>query len=141
MLLKLIKYCHRFFCLSLKEKFLFIEAVFFLLTAKLMLLFLPFRICLRTITIQQYEAQPAVETLNSFKIAVIRANRLSCWKNICLVQAFAARWMLQRRKIGSSLLIGIKQDTKKIVSAHAWLMVGNHKIVSGANDYLPITKY
>ncbi len=136
-----IRYSRQFFCLPRKEKFLFTEAVIFLLTAKLMLLLLPFRICLRTITIQQYEAQPSVETLNSFKEAIIRANRLSCWKNVCLVQAFAARWMLQRRKIGSSLSIGIKQDSEKIMSAHAWLMVGNHKIVSGAKDYLPIIKY
>lgn len=139
--MKLTNYCYRFFCLSFKEKLLFLEAVIFLLTAKLMLLLLPFRICLRTISVQQYETQPSVEILNSFKKAIIRANRLSCWKNICLVQAIAARWMLQRRKIGSSLSIGIKQEPEKKMSAHAWLMVGNHEIVSGAKDYLPITNY
>lgn len=140
--MKLIRYCRRFFCLPRKEKLFFTEAVFFLFTAKCTLLVLPFRICIRTIPPHSCSTEPAAEEiLQLVKNAVNRANRLSCWKNVCLVQAFAARWMLQRRKIDSSLSIGIKQDSEKIMSAHAWLMVGNHAIVSGGKDYLPIIKY
>lgn len=136
-----MKCYRRFFRLSAREKLLFTEAVFFLFTAKIILLLLPFRICILTIKSHHYETQPPVEILNSVKQAVLRANRFACWKNVCLVQAFAARWMLQWRKIDSSLSIGVKQDSEKIMSAHAWLMVGNRNIVSGAKDYLTIVQY
>jgi hypothetical protein len=139
--LKFVRYCSRFFCWPWKEKILFAEAVFFLFSAKIMLLLLPFRVCIKTLTSNRYETQPPGETLSSIKLAVVKANRLSFWKNICLVQAFAARWMLQRRKIDSSLSIGIKPDSKSKLSAHAWLMVGKKEIVSGGKDYLSLITY
>ena len=139
--MKVFKYFQSFYRLAPKEKALLAEAVFFLFLAKVMLLLLPFRFCIKTLTSHYNKTQPPGEKLISVKLAIFRANRLAFWKNVCLVQAIAARWMLQRRKIGSSLSIGIKQDPKKIMLAHAWLKVGNHEIVSGANDYLPLINY
>jgi hypothetical protein len=137
----MIGYYKCYYRLASKEKALFAEAVFFLLLAKLMLLVLPFRICIRTIPPHAYEEHPADEILQSVKQAVYRANRLSCWKNVCLVQAFAARWMLQRRKIASTFSIGVKHEPGRKVTAHAWLMAGNRDIVSEPRDYLVIQSF
>jgi len=139
--LKMIQYWQRFYRLTPKEKVLFGEAVFFLFLAKLMLLVVPFRMCIRTIPSHTYDEQPAVKTLELVKQAVNRANRLSCWKNICLVQAFAARWMLQRRNIASTFSIGVKHEPDRKVTAHAWLIAGNRYIVSDPKDYLPLKTY
>lgn len=40
--------------------------------------------------------------------AVARADRLACWENRCLVKSVAARFMLQRRRIGSVLCMGLQ---------------------------------
>lgn len=138
---RFFRYIRRFFELPWKEKLFFCEAVFFLLTAKLMLLALPFRICVKTIAPHNCSEQPTIDVLKQVKSAIARANRLSFWKNVCLVQSFAARWMLQRRKINSTLSIGIKKDPEMKISAHAWLMAGNFYIVSGAKDFQIIMNY
>ena len=56
------------------------------------------------------------------KNAVRRANRLTFWKNICLVKFFAARFMLQRRGIGSEMFLGLQFKNEKELIAHACLV-------------------
>jgi hypothetical protein len=43
----------------------------------------------------------------------------------CLVQALAAKWMLQRRRIPSMLYFGVAKDVTGQLRAHAWLRSGS----------------
>jgi hypothetical protein len=55
--------------------------------------------------------------------AIRRAGRYTPWKSTCLVQSIAGKIMLKRRKIPSTLYLGVakeKQEKRKL-KAHAWL--------------------
>ena len=104
-----------FIRLSRRDKGLFLEALAFLYLSKVLLLCLPFKTCIKLLKSPEDLNQtidPAI--LKSIRVAVTRANRLACWKNICIVKSFASRFISQHRKIGSVMPSGLM--------AHAWLM-------------------
>ena len=118
------------------EKILFTEAVLYLFLAKILLIIFPFKFCLRFLkcencVIENYTS----EYLQPIKTAINRANKLAFWKNVCLVQSFTARWMLNRRKIPSKLSIGVAHDENKNLIAHAWIKVDDFEIVNKGLDY------
>jgi hypothetical protein len=51
----------------------------------------------------------------------------------CLVQGVAAQWMLRRRRIASTLYLGVARDLSSNLSAHAWVRCGN-VYVTGGNE-------
>ena len=54
------------------------------------------------------------------------------WMNaLCLPRALAAHAMLRRRGIASRLCLGVARD-RGALGAHAWVEIGNDKIVGGA---------
>jgi Transglutaminase-like superfamily len=54
------------------------------------------------------------------------------WMNaLCLPRALAAHAMLRRRGIVSRVCLGVARD-RGALGAHAWVEVGNDKIVGGA---------
>ena len=121
----------KFFRLSYPEKKMLMEAIFFLYLAKLVLLLFPFKRCLIFFRKQKDTTQPLDQnTLEQIKIAVARTNRVTFWKNRCLVQSMAARWMLQRRKIPSRLSLGLSFDENNKLIAHAWIRVKSFEIVN-----------
>ena len=61
--------------------------------------------------------------------AVEAAARRVPWRAVCLPQAIAAKLMLRRRRVASTLYLGIESDTR--LTPHAWLQVGD-RIVVGA---------
>lgn len=104
------------------EKILFLEAVFFLLFSKVFL-FLPFKFCTKQLdSIDSLPQKGDPILLKKVQLAVARANKLAFWQNICLVKSFAARFMLQRRQIGSVMHLGLQFKNNKELVAHAWLV-------------------
>jgi hypothetical protein len=136
-----MNFLKKFFDFSADEKLMFFEALVFLYLAKMMLIILPFRICIKTLKKGEFESISGTGKVRAVKSAIDRANRLAFWKNVCLVQSFAARWMLDRRKMPSTFSIGVKHDRQKKISAHAWLTVGNFEIVPRGGDYITIVQY
>lgn len=119
----------QFIKLCAEEKKLFLEALFFLYCSKIILLVLPFNSCLKLMKpANKMSTQGEKEFLIKIKNAVRRANRLAFWKNICLVKSFAARFMLQRRGIGSKMFLGLQFKNEKELMAHAWLISGEIEI-------------
>jgi hypothetical protein len=135
-----MKLLQKFFRLKVRDMLLFTEACCFLYMAKAMLLVLPFKICIRTASSKSTNCIADKEALKPIKVAIRRANKLAFWKNVCLVQSFAASWMLQRRGIKSTLMIGVNHDPRKALVAHAWLMVHDFEIVPQGGDYLHLTE-
>ncbi len=139
--MKITNYFRKYADLTLIEKKLFFEALLFLFVAKGMFLIFPFSVCLKTIKKVQTVKFANTDELHNIKIAVGRANKLAFWRNICLVQSFAARWMLQKRGIASLLYIGVKKNDTKKIAAHAWLVVNDMEITHKGEDYIVLAVY
>lgn len=115
----IIKFCR----IPFNQKVLVVEAIFFLLASKLLLMIFPFRRCKQIFRKNELlDKQPNTQTLKEIRIAVERANKIAIWKNVCLVKSFAARLMLQRRGIPSSIYLGVAITNETKLAAHAWLI-------------------
>jgi len=132
---------------SLREKMLFIEAFFFQFTVGLLLMVIPFKLIPRLFanhsphTSHASRLTPHPSPLNEIKRVTQRTIRLSPWKNKCLVQSLAARWMLNLRKIQSQLSLGVILDNNKKMIAHAWLKAGDFEVVEQGGDYQELYKF
>ena len=65
------------------------------------------------------------------------------WMNAsCLSRALAAHAMLRRRGIASRLCLGVARDGGAL-AAHAWVEIGNDKIVGGteADGFTPLAAF
>jgi hypothetical protein len=67
--------------------------------------------------------------------AVQAVERRSPLDFVCLPQAMAAKWMLRRRRLQSTLYLGLRPGEKAGLAAHAWLRVGD-KILTGRAEAL-----
>ncbi len=129
----------KFSTLPFLEKQLFLEALFFLWAAKILLLILPFKHCLVLASNKQHTyKKPNPEQLKQLKKAIHRTRWLTFWKNQCLVMSLASRWMLQRRHISSLLSLGVAFDEDKKLIAHAWLKTDEFYIVEKGDHYLEL---
>jgi len=57
------------------------------------------------------------------------------WESKCLVRALTAQKLLNRKKLHSTLYLGVRQDETGKMLAHAWLRWGRY-IVTGGNEDL-----
>ncbi len=84
--------------------------------------------------------------------AVHTAARHLPWAPVCLPRAMAAKWMLARRNVASTLVLGIRRpeirdvdDTgnAKATDLHAWLRVGDRTVTGGdvADAFTVIAHY
>ena len=78
--------------------------------------------------------------------AVRKAAKLTPFRSTCLVQAMAAKRMLNKRGISSTLYIGLAKDERaaKAISNHAWLRAGSDIItgyLNGLANYAVIGTY
>ena len=115
----------KFIRLSGKEKLLFFEALLFLWYSKILLKILPFKKCTDLLLpSDRLTKKPNPLLLTEVRKAISRANKTAVWKNVCLVKSFAARFMLQRRGIASTMYLGlqVEEEGAKKLHAHAWLI-------------------
>jgi len=66
--------------------------------------------------------------------AVATVSRYTPWESKCLVQALTAQTMLKRRKIDSTLYLGVSKDEGNRMIAHAWLRSGNLYVTGGEGN-------
>lgn len=111
---------------------LLVQAVAWLLLARLALLFVPFPKLARRLgtfmppTDERVSAAAAAapdqaELAREIGWAVTRAARHVPFEAVCLPQAMAARMMLTRRGVHSVLHFGAAKGRTKPLDAHAWL--------------------
>ncbi len=123
--------------LPLADKVLLLEALVLLALARAAVLLLPFRWVARLLGKQ--EAQTAVleaagRTADVRRVAVMvrRASKNVPWTSKCLDQALAAKVMLARRRISTTVYFGVNHDRQGRLAAHAWLRSGNLYVTGGA---------
>jgi hypothetical protein len=133
---RLVKFARR----SWRDRRLFAEALLWLLWSKLLVHTIPFRRLAPQLGPAKSETPSAVtpaERAHAVEVAwAIRTAALYAPLGfVCLPQAIAAKWMLRRRHIPSTLYLGVAPDqaNSAALMAHAWLRVGD-KIVTGENE-------
>lgn len=108
-----------------------VEAVAYLALARAAVVALPFPVLARRLGVRWAET-PAVASDDpaSYRVgwAVAAAARRVPWRSECLEQAVAAKVMLRRRGIDSTLYLGVARDP---FEAHAWLRVGTLHVTGG----------
>ncbi|MGD9558531.1 MAG: lasso peptide biosynthesis B2 protein [Mangrovibacterium sp.] len=131
----------KFIRLSTEEKKLFAEAVFFIFFSKVFLL-LPFRICLKQLRpAEEMDGRLSARSLQNIRNAVSRAGKLTFWENNCLPASLGGRFMLQRRRVGSVMYLGLQFKNGKELVAHAWLIADNIYVTpKGKTNYEEIFK-
>jgi hypothetical protein len=126
----------KFLHLSFREKLLFAEAFLLHLGTGLLLKAVPFRRIPRLFRSQQSPVGgQQSDTVYLIREAVARAGRVSPWKNRCLVSSLAARCMLNRRNIPSSLSLGLSKKSDGQTAAHAWLKSCDIEVVEKNGEH------
>jgi hypothetical protein len=75
------------------------------------------------------EDDRTLKQAESIRWAVETAARVLPWKPVCLPQALAGTAMLRRRRIASTLYLGV--DPGRGLDAHAWVRVGTLIVTGG----------
>lgn len=126
----------RFFKRSGPDRHLFVEAFCCLAIARLVLIAVAFRYIapfLGQLRAESPRHDALAATLATrISWAVQTAGRFTPWKSPCLVQAIAGKMMLKRRKIPSTLYLGVAKHANEGLSAHAWLRCGDRILTGGA---------
>ena len=127
---------------------LLLEALLWLAWSKLLLLLVPFRWIAPHLGRAQTESSAEISDKErdvaervSWAVQSI-ANHIPLGL-VCLPQAMAAKWMLRRRGIASTLYLGIARPADKRFTAHAWLRAGQ-KILTGRREkesHAPIASF
>jgi hypothetical protein len=104
----------------------------YLALARIAVLVLPFRVLARRLGVRHAET-PATAGVDpasrEIAWALAAAARRAPWRSECLEQAVAAKAMLRRRGIASTLYLGMVRDPD--ATAHAWVRVGDTNITGG----------
>jgi hypothetical protein len=61
------------------------------------------------------------------------------WESVCLPQAMAAKWMLDRRRVPATLYLGAARGDDRALLAHAWLRAGR-RILTGRAESARFTR-
>jgi hypothetical protein len=115
------------------QRWLLLEAAAWLGLAQLALRVVPFRRIARWLEQRQRGDPRAAGAVPVERVrrAVRVASRRVPWPSRCLAQALAARAMLQRRGIRTTLVLGVAKGVEGDFEAHAWLRCGEHVVTGG----------
>ncbi len=77
-------------------------------------------------------AAAETEIAGSMAWAVNMAARYLPWNAVCLPRAMVAKWMLARRSVSSTLVLGVRKARHSTdTDLHAWLRAGRQTVIGG----------
>ena len=121
---------------------IFLEAVVLHLWIGLLLKVIPFKRIPRFFASPKSKVEsPDAKVIELIRDAVARANRVSPWRNRCLVSSLAGRCMLRSRRIQSQISLGVAKGSDGKMVAHAWLRSGEIEIVERRGDYTELFSF
>ncbi len=126
----------KFIRLSLNNKLLFAEALWWLGFYRFLILICPFRKIARFLGEENTETPVSdqgvdITTAKRISTAVRVMSRHTFWESKCLVQAYAAKKMLRRRKQKTTVYLGVSKNEQGNMIAHAWLRCGTIFVTGG----------
>src|SRR5262245_59108163 len=128
--------------LSWRDRGLIVEAAGLLTAARATLWFLPFRWCEPWLRLDRAGIADAA-LIARVRHAIGIASRNLPFTTVCLPRAMAAKAMLARRGIGSSLVIGAARGANGEMELHAWLEAGGTIVTgrAGRSAFTPVTRF
>nr|WP_027870274.1 lasso peptide biosynthesis B2 protein [[Eubacterium] cellulosolvens] len=90
------------------------------------------------------EESPDEESADAYKKAAVigyEINRIcghTLWKSLCLVQALTAAKLLRQAKVPATMYLGVGQDEKEGMIAHAWVRCGRLFVTGGDGENLAV---
>jgi hypothetical protein len=134
--------------LSWRDRLLVADATGTLLVASVALHALPFRWVSPCFGVRGQESTSnalpgSTATVHRIVWAIATAARAAPWRCKCLEQALAARWLLKKRRIPSTLYIGVGPAGPASLEAHAWLRSGSVIVCGDAlhERFAPLVAY
>ena len=126
----------KFLRLRWRDKRRVVEALGFVLAARCLLVFVPFRwtVALASWLGGRFPARREgdLPQLTRLGYLIGRVSRFVPGAT-CLTQALAMKWMLMRRRIACQLRIGVAKDADGVFKAHAWLETESRRVLIGGN--------
>lgn len=120
-----------------KTKFDFLYAYFYTGIFRMYILFVPFNKLRKKMGTSKVESEKVIDN-SSYReaqhISWIIANviRFTPWESKCLVQSLTAQKMLRRKRISSTLYLGVKKDENGKMIAHSWIRSGEYCVTGGS---------
>ena len=114
-----------------------IEATAWLALARLGILLMRFPALARRLGVPMTEStqnddEPRRPELRRIAWAIGAASRRAPWRCKCLEQAVAAKMMLRRRGLASTLYLGVaREESGAPAQAHAWVRCGSYYVTGG----------
>src|SRR5438105_1457097 len=124
--------------LPLKNQALLLETLVLLALARAAVLLLPFRWVAKVLGKEAAQTSEQADPAQAWRIRrvgimIYKAARHVPWTSQCLDQAIAAKIMLARRGIPTTVYFGVKTDPDGQLAAHAWLRSGTYYVTGGAS--------
>lgn len=121
-----------FFSFTMEMRKILIEAYFYLAWGRI-LKWIPFSKVAPSLGYPMVETSYdmdslKIQTLQEISNAIYLMSKYTFWESECLVKAFAAMKMLEKRQVDCTLYLGIAKDEKGKLIAHAWLRAGSYYI-------------
>lgn len=128
----------QFLSYPINKRFFILESIIWLGIFRFVLMFVPFRYLCRYLGKTQietsYDSNLSHETiLQQISHSLQIAKRNVPWECKCLILAMSGTMMLKRRRLPSTLYLGISKQPNEKLSAHAWLRSGSYYL-SGAES-------
>lgn len=84
-----------------------------------------------------------LQTLKQISEAIYLMSKYTFWESECLVKAYAAMKMLEKRHVDCTLYLGIAKDETGKLIAHAWLRTGSYYITGkeGMKRFTVVQKF
>ncbi len=82
----------------------------------------------------QTDMTPVLSKIRLISRCVIGVSSSVPWTSLCLDRALTCAFMLKRRGVSSTVLIGLSKHTDTHWNAHAWLRCGNHFLMGHSPD-------
>lgn len=123
---------HRFFSMNFSQQKLLVEASLYLLAARCLIGFVPFR-HLSALLDEELNAAVSQEIgigiAQDVKWAIDSASRHLPVRLVCFPRGIAAYMMLHRRQVDIRLHYGISNRRENIYAGHVWVTYGNFGII------------
>lgn len=132
----LVRKTKSFLKIPLRERLMFFEAYILSGIYRFAILVIPFKRLRKHIGKHRLESSREVP-IENYKVArlvlmaVDRATIRTPWESKCLVRALTAQRMLKKRKIYTTLYLGVGKSIDNKMLAHAWLRCGQVIVTGG----------
>jgi len=138
----------RFLRLSVKKKYLCLEALFWLFLSRFIIVIFPLKYYNRLLLGKDITSLKDVffkvqdPVVDDIARAVKVCNEHVPWENRCLAAAVSAKIMLALRGHNSVLYVGINKKNDTFLASHSWLRCGEKFVIGGkGKDYVLVSKF